>query len=116
MTSLCAGTLLLLQKLKALGRQAQGADAIFTAPVSADVVPEVECVYDGLLKHLKGIEALGLFALDRSHVEVSREALGCLANATLLRPDTRQIVVNFGYGPRIASMYQEVVALISKLC
>ena len=47
-----------------------------------------------------------MIGFDLGPPELSREALRCLANAMLLKPSTRQTLVDFNYGGRIAEMLQ----------
>ncbi|KAF2020789.1 hypothetical protein BU24DRAFT_416470 [Aaosphaeria arxii CBS 175.79] len=70
----------LLLELKVHGRAAENADPIFTED---------------------GLRTLSTYA-ERDDDEVSQEALRCMANALLLQPHTRQILVNLGYGPKAA--------------
>ncbi|KAF2243776.1 hypothetical protein BU26DRAFT_523364 [Trematosphaeria pertusa] len=71
----------LLERLKVHGRAVEDADPIFTED---------------------GIRTLCRYAFDESHVQVSQEALRCIANALLLQQKTRQILVDLGYGPKAA--------------
>ncbi|KAF2453827.1 guanine nucleotide exchange factor [Lineolata rhizophorae] len=70
-----------LETLKVHGRSPENADAIFTK---------------------EGIETLSKYGLDQVSWATSREALRVLANAFLLRPPTRQMFVDMGYGPKAA--------------
>jgi Guanine nucleotide exchange factor synembryn len=49
---------------------------------------------------LKGIETLAWHAFNSPSQNTSLNALRCLANALLLRPETRQIFVDLGYMPK----------------
>ncbi|KAF2197513.1 hypothetical protein GQ43DRAFT_444195 [Delitschia confertaspora ATCC 74209] len=71
----------LLETLKIHGRDPKNADPIFT-------------------EH--GIRTLCRYAFDNSNVQVSQEALRCLANALLLRSEARQILVNLEYASKAA--------------
>jgi hypothetical protein len=71
----------LLEELKVHGRVAENADPIFT--------PD-------------GIRTLCRYAFDSADVQASQEALRCLANALLLQPKTRQMLVDLKYGPKAA--------------
>lgn len=95
----------LLQKLNILGRQPQDADAIFTSEVCRHSEHRAKIL---TLIHPQGIDTLCRFGLDRSSIEISRVALRCLANATLLRPHTRQIIVDHGQASRILTLYKNV--------
>lgn len=54
----------------------------------------------------QGIGILGAIGFDFGPPPVSREALRCLANALLLRPSTRQLLVNLNYGRKAAVKLQ----------
>ncbi|ORY04127.1 guanine nucleotide exchange factor [Clohesyomyces aquaticus] len=69
----------LLEELKVHGRAAENADPIFTDA---------------------GIRTLSRYAFESENAQTSQEALRCLANALLLRPPTRQILVDLGYAPK----------------
>jgi hypothetical protein len=71
----------ILEQLKAYGRTVEGSDPIFAKP---------------------GLQTLSQHAFDSSSTTTSREALRCLANALLLRPDTRQTLVDLGCAPKAA--------------
>ncbi|OCK91543.1 uncharacterized protein K441DRAFT_664471 [Cenococcum geophilum 1.58] len=67
----------ILEELKVHGRVVENADPIFTKD---------------------GIETLARYSFESTSSVTSREALRCLANALLLQPKTRQILVDLGYG------------------
>jgi hypothetical protein len=71
----------ILEQLKVYGRSVDNSDPIFAKP---------------------GIQTLSQHALDSSSTTTSREALRCLANALLLKPETRQILVDLGCAPKAA--------------
>lgn len=71
----------ILEQLKVYGRSVDGSDPIFART---------------------GIQTLSQCAFDSSSTTTSREALRCLANALLLRPETRQILVDLGCAPKAA--------------
>ncbi|TID20883.1 guanine nucleotide exchange factor [Venturia nashicola] len=71
----------ILERLKIYGRSVDGSDPIFART---------------------GIQTLSQYAFDSSSTTTSREALRCLANALLLRPETRQLLVDLGYAPKAA--------------
>ncbi|KAH7135487.1 guanine nucleotide exchange factor synembryn-domain-containing protein [Dendryphion nanum] len=71
----------LLEELKVHGRSVEDADPIF--------------VQDG-------IQTLCRYAFEGNDLPSSQEALRCIANALLLKPSTRQILVNLGYAPKAA--------------
>lgn len=71
----------ILEQLKVYGRNVDGSDPIFAR---------------------SGIQTLSQHAFDSSSTTTSREALRCLANALLLRPETRQILVDLGCAPKAA--------------
>ncbi|OCK84629.1 hypothetical protein K432DRAFT_378382 [Lepidopterella palustris CBS 459.81] len=71
----------LLEELKVLGRDAANSDPIFTKD---------------------GIEILAQYSFDGTSTTTSRAALRCLANALLLEPKTRQILVDLGYAGKAA--------------
>jgi hypothetical protein len=71
----------ILEQLKVYGRSVDGSDPIFA---------------------ISGIQTLSQCAFDTSSTTTSREALRCLANALLLRPETRQILVDLGCAPKAA--------------
>lgn len=50
----------------------------------------------------QGIEILAQHGFKNSNLDVSREALRCLANALLLCPAARQVFVNLGYAVHAA--------------
>ncbi|EFX03961.1 hypothetical protein CMQ_889 [Grosmannia clavigera kw1407] len=68
-----------LEELKVYGRDPRNADPIFTK---------------------EGIETLTKHAFNSSSTITSRNALRCLANALLIKPETRQIFVDLGYAPK----------------
>ncbi|KAJ4992008.1 guanine nucleotide exchange factor synembryn [Stagonosporopsis vannaccii] len=70
-----------LEQLKVYGRDPTNADPIFTQD---------------------GLRTLGQFAFREEDVPVSQEALRCLANALLLQPKARQILIDLGHGPHAA--------------
>ncbi|KAL1888491.1 hypothetical protein Sste5346_009535 [Sporothrix stenoceras] len=65
-----------LEELKVYGRDPKDADPIFTKG---------------------GIETLTKHAFNSSSATTSRNALRCLANSLLIKPETRQIFVDLGY-------------------
>lgn len=71
----------LLEELKVHGRSVEDSDPIF--------------VQDG-------IRTLSRYAFDTSDLPTSQEALRCIANALLLKPNTRQILVDLDYAPKAA--------------
>ncbi|KAF2853285.1 hypothetical protein T440DRAFT_487726 [Plenodomus tracheiphilus IPT5] len=73
----------LLEQLKVYGRSVDNADPIFTQD---------------------GIGTLGQYAFSGETTAASQEALRCLANALLLVPRTRQILVDLGHGPSASDM------------
>jgi hypothetical protein len=50
----------------------------------------------------QGIETLAQYAFESTSISTSREALRCLANALLLKEETRQILVDCGAAPKAA--------------
>ncbi|KAF2626224.1 hypothetical protein BU25DRAFT_492351 [Macroventuria anomochaeta] len=70
-----------LEQLKVYGRDPNNADPIFTQD---------------------GLRTLGRYAFKEKDVAVSQEALRCIANAFLLQPKARQILVDLGHGPDAA--------------
>lgn len=66
----------ILEQVKVYGRDPANSDPIFTK---------------------EGIETLTRHAFNSPSLTTSRNALRCLANALLLRPETRQILVDLGY-------------------
>lgn len=68
-----------LEELKVYGRDPRYADPIFTK---------------------EGITTLSQHAFGSSSVTTSRNALRCIANAMLLKPETRQMVVDLGCIPK----------------
>ncbi|KAI5294901.1 hypothetical protein KEM52_002906 [Ascosphaera acerosa] len=79
--SLDEDTLKALRQLRVLGRTPSTASAIYCRD---------------------GLETLSRYAFHSADVEVSREAMRCLANALLLEPSMRQIFVDLGNGPKAA--------------
>ncbi|KAF2657895.1 hypothetical protein K491DRAFT_714025 [Lophiostoma macrostomum CBS 122681] len=75
----------LLEELKVHGRSVDNADPIYTED---------------------GLRTLGRHAFEREDAQSSQEALRCLANALLLVPSTRQMLVDLGYGPRAAQKFK----------
>ncbi|KAH6881305.1 guanine nucleotide exchange factor [Alternaria rosae] len=71
----------LLEQLKVYGRSVENSDPIFTED---------------------GLRTLGRHAFDGETTVASQEALRCIANALLLQPKTRQILVDLGHGPHAA--------------
>ncbi|CAD0100720.1 unnamed protein product [Aureobasidium mustum] len=71
----------LLEKLKVLGRDPSNSESIFAR---------------------KGIEILCEYGFDVAELEVSQEALRCLANAMLLQEAPRQYLLDLGYGDKAA--------------
>ncbi|KAH7397018.1 guanine nucleotide exchange factor [Phaeosphaeria sp. MPI-PUGE-AT-0046c] len=71
----------LLEQLKVYGRSVENSDPIFTKD---------------------GIQTLGHYAFQGKEISTSQEALRCIANALLLQPRTRQILVDLGHGPHAA--------------
>ncbi|KAF7577821.1 Ric8 multi-domain protein [Pyrenophora tritici-repentis] len=71
----------LLEQLKVYGRLVDNSDPIFTED---------------------GLRTLGRCAFDGETTPASQEALRCIANALLLQPKTRQILVDLGHGPHAA--------------
>ena len=51
----------------------------------------------------QGIRTLSRYAFDQSDLPTSQEALRCIANALLLKPNTRQILVDLEYAPKAAT-------------
>ncbi|KAG9193882.1 hypothetical protein G6011_03917 [Alternaria panax] len=76
----------LLEQLKVYGRSVDNSDPIFTQD---------------------GLRTLGHHAFDGKTTPASQEALRCLANALLLQPKTRQILVDLGHGPHAADKLKE---------
>ncbi|KAF1967116.1 hypothetical protein BU23DRAFT_559663 [Bimuria novae-zelandiae CBS 107.79] len=72
----------LLEQLKVHGRAVENADPIFTKD---------------------GLHTLCQYAFEDADVETTQEALRCIANALLLNPNMRQVVVDLGYAPKAAS-------------
>ncbi|KAH6633065.1 guanine nucleotide exchange factor [Boeremia exigua] len=70
-----------LEQLKVYGRDPTNADPIFTQD---------------------GLRTLGRYAFKEKDVAVSQEALRCMANALLLQPKARQILIDLGHGPDAA--------------
>lgn len=50
----------------------------------------------------QAIETLARHSFDTNSLTTAREALRCLANIFLLKPPTRQIFVDLGFGPKAA--------------
>lgn len=73
----------LLEQLKVYGRSVDNSDPIFTQD---------------------GITTLGQYAFKGESTAESQEALRCLANALLLVPQTRQILIDLGHGPHASEM------------
>ncbi|CAK7215790.1 hypothetical protein SBRCBS47491_002603 [Sporothrix bragantina] len=71
-----------LEELKVYGRDPRDADPIFTKG---------------------GIETLTKHAFNSSSATTSRNALRCLANSLLIKPETRQIFVDLGYEAKACS-------------
>ncbi|KAF1940303.1 hypothetical protein EJ02DRAFT_424072 [Clathrospora elynae] len=71
----------LLEQLKVYGRSVDNSDPIFTQD---------------------GLQTLGRYAFEDSTTAASQEALRCIANALLLQPKTRQLLVDLGHGPHAA--------------
>ncbi|CAO2655664.1 Nn.00g044670.m01.CDS01 [Neocucurbitaria sp. VM-36] len=71
----------LLEQLKVYGRSVDNSDPIFTQD---------------------GLRTLGRYAFDGDTTPASQEALRCIANALLLVPKTRQLLVDLGHGPHAA--------------
>ncbi|KAH7082986.1 guanine nucleotide exchange factor [Paraphoma chrysanthemicola] len=71
----------LLEQLKVYGRAVENSDPIFTQD---------------------GLQILGRYAFEGKDIGASQEALRCTANALLLQPKARQILVDLGYGPNAA--------------
>ncbi|RYN49013.1 hypothetical protein AA0114_g6802 [Alternaria tenuissima] len=76
----------LLEQLKVYGRSVDNSDPIFTED---------------------GLRTLGHHAFDGETTPAAQEALRCIANALLLQPKTRQILVNLGHGPHAAEKLKE---------
>ncbi|KAL1794517.1 hypothetical protein ACET3X_007938 [Alternaria dauci] len=76
----------LLEQLKVYGRSVDNSDPIFTED---------------------GLRTLGRHAFDGATTPASQEALRCLANALLLQPKTRQMLVDLGHGPHAAEKLKE---------
>jgi precorrin-6B methylase 2 len=57
------------------------------------------------------LRTLGRHAFERDDLQSSQEALRCLANALLLVPSTRQMLVDLGYGPKAAQKFKAGSAL-----
>ncbi|KAK6603242.1 guanine nucleotide exchange factor synembryn [Botrytis cinerea] len=81
----------LLEQLKVYGRDPTNADPIFTK---------------------EGIETLSKHAFNSPSKTTSRNALRCLANALLLKPDTRQILVGSGYDERACALLKDRIASV----
>ncbi|TAQ88440.1 hypothetical protein B7494_g3234 [Chlorociboria aeruginascens] len=75
-----------LEQLKVFGRDPTDAEPIFTK---------------------EGIETLTRHAFNSPSKTTSRNALRCLANALLLKPETRQIFINLGYEARACDKLKE---------
>ncbi|KAH7384485.1 guanine nucleotide exchange factor [Pyrenochaeta sp. MPI-SDFR-AT-0127] len=71
----------LLEQLKVYGRSVDNSDPIFTQD---------------------GLRTLGRYAFEGETTAASQEALRCIANALLLVPRTRQILIDLGHGPHAA--------------
>ncbi|KAH0402138.1 hypothetical protein KCU89_g3452, partial [Aureobasidium melanogenum] len=71
----------LLEQLKVLGRDPSNSESIFAK---------------------KGIATLCEYGFDVAELEVSQEALRCLANAMLLQEAPRQHLLDLGYGGKAA--------------
>ncbi|APA08950.1 hypothetical protein sscle_04g037200 [Sclerotinia sclerotiorum 1980 UF-70] len=76
----------LLEQLKVYGRDPANADPIFTR---------------------EGIETLSKHAFNSPSKFTSRNALRCLANALLLKPDTRQTLVTLGYDAKACTLLKD---------
>ncbi|KAF3038224.1 hypothetical protein E8E11_000953 [Didymella keratinophila] len=74
-----------LEQLKVYGRDPTNADPIFTQD---------------------GLRTLGRYAFTEKDVLVSQEALRCVANALLLQPKARQMLVDLGHGPDAAERFK----------
>ncbi len=81
-----------LEQLKVYGRDPTNADPIFTKEVGQSARRHVFKADSA-----KGIETLTKHAFNSPSLTTSRNALRCLANAMLLRANTRQIFVDLGY-------------------
>ncbi|QVM09870.1 hypothetical protein D8B26_004530 [Coccidioides posadasii str. Silveira] len=75
-----------LQKLRVHGRKPENAGPIFEK---------------------EGIDVLSSYGFGEKDVEISREALRCLANALFLEKETRQIFVDLGNGHKAAEKLKE---------
>ncbi|KAH4194656.1 hypothetical protein HBI04_086750 [Parastagonospora nodorum] len=71
----------LLEQLKVYGRAVENSEPIFTKD---------------------GLQTLGRYAFEGKETSTSQEALRCIANALLLQPQTRQILVDLGHAPHAA--------------
>ncbi|KAL5118902.1 hypothetical protein ACEQ8H_003225 [Pleosporales sp. CAS-2024a] len=71
----------LLEQLKVYGRSVENSDPIFAQD---------------------GLQTLGGYAFQGKEASTSQEALRCIANALLLQPKTRQVLVDLGHGPHAA--------------
>ncbi|KAI5199576.1 hypothetical protein E4T39_06146 [Aureobasidium subglaciale] len=74
----------LLEQLKVLGRDPANSDSIFAKKVQT------------------GIETLCEYGFEAVELDVSQEALRCLANAMLLQEAPRQHLLDLGYGDKAA--------------
>jgi hypothetical protein len=86
-----------LEQLKVLGRDPSNSESIFAKKVSNIA----SCSFHTLLI-VKGIATLCEYGFDVAELEVSQEALRCLANAMLLQEAPRQYLLDLGYGGKAA--------------
>lgn len=81
-----------LEQLKVYGRDPTNADPIFTMEASQQSSKQI-CKANCM----KGIETLTKHAFNSPSLTTSRNALRCLANAMLLKTNTRRIFIDLGY-------------------
>lgn len=62
----------------------------------------------------QGLHTLCQYAFEDTDVSTSQEALRCIANALLLEPKMRQVVVDLGYAPNAADRLKACLSHNSK--
>lgn len=88
-----------MEELKIYGRDPRNADPIFTKEVRRRNENTAEAELMALLHpadRAQGIETLTKHAFNSSSATTSRNALRCLANSLLIKPETRQMFVDLG--------------------
>ncbi|CZT12811.1 uncharacterized protein RCO7_03610 [Rhynchosporium graminicola] len=85
----------ILEQVKIFGRDPSNSDPIFTNEAS-----HFSSLYIYRTDDSQGIETLTRHAFNSPSLTTSRNALRCLANALLLKPETRQILVDLDYSQK----------------